>query len=430
MLKKTLLFVLFCAFLFSSFSYFAFADDFTPSDSETSVGAYYLYNYENNMFMAERATDEIIYPSATAKMMTACIALESGVDLQRMISVTGEMLDGVVGRKMHLKAGDKLTFEDLLYATVCGGYNDAATVLALSVSPTLDAFIEKMNEKAAKLGMSATCYKNVTGIDESGMYTCVEDIIKLSNHMISNPEYVKISSTAYYSFSKNSSCGTASVSNRSGMLSLYRGICNLSSGYGTDGYCSVLYYKRGELSFLCIVMNAYSSDTSNTSDIAEYYAKQLIGHALNDYSHKTVLKQGALIDSVGVLYSSLSQNVGVYLGRDLKVYLPSGTDTYTDLSYSTYLYNDRLVAPLKSGDAVGELIVSYDGKVIDTIPLVVAEDIERSGFLYFLDCIKEYVMSRAFLLSCLIFALSLAGYYLYKKRRLKDIHKSSSHYKK
>lgn len=218
MLKKTVSLVIFCIILFSSLSFSLSAANYELDTDSASVGAYYLYNFENSLCMAEYGADDVISPSATVKMMTACIALESGVDMDKLITVTGEMLDGVSGRKMYLQAGDRLTFLDLIYATVCGGYNDAAAVLALSVSPSLSDFIDKMNSKAKDLDMTATCYSNVTGMDDIGMQTCLLDIIKLSNYLIKNETFVDISSTVSYKLSDSATCGTKTVSNRSPLV--------------------------------------------------------------------------------------------------------------------------------------------------------------------------------------------------------------------
>ena len=62
--------------------------------------------------------------------------------------LTKSMIKNVTGRQMFLKEGDILTVKDLLYAMICGGYNDATNILALTISTTLTDFTNQMNEKA------------------------------------------------------------------------------------------------------------------------------------------------------------------------------------------------------------------------------------------------------------------------------------------
>lgn len=428
-MKKAVAFIILSVLLFSSLQLFAFAESFVPNTDDGSAEVLYLYNFENSLTMASVGLDGIISPSATVKMMTACIALESGIDREMSITVTKEMLDGIVGRKMNLKAGDRLSVLDLLYATVCGGYNDAAAVLALSVSSSLSDFIDKMNEKARELDMSMTSYSNVTGLDQTGAQTCGEDLVKLAKYMILNEEYLEISSAVSYTLSSSAKCDTKKIYNRSSLPASYRGLANLSSGSGNGGDCAISYYKSGELTFLCVVMNATAKDSEDSANYAEHFSKQLLSHALNDYSYKTVLDTDSAVAYFPVTYSSLSDEIGVYLKEPLSVYVPKDTDVTSDLSYNYYLYGDGLSAPLKAGDAVGEMIVSLDGRVLSTVSLIVAKDVERNGFLYFLDILRGYILSRAFLFSCIAFAVIAVGYYFYKKRELRAIHKNSNRYR-
>ena len=146
-MKKSVSLLIFFIILLSSFSFTAQAEtSFYPDKNGAEIASYYLYNIENNYYMAEHEAGKIVSPSATAKMMTACIALESDTDLDKTVTVTEAMLEGVSGRKMGLKAGDRLSFLDLLYATVCGGYNDASQVLAYAVTGDVSKFIEIIAE--------------------------------------------------------------------------------------------------------------------------------------------------------------------------------------------------------------------------------------------------------------------------------------------
>ena len=425
MLKKIVSFMIFFVVLFSSL-FFSASANYTLNSNGSDVDSYYLYNFENNLYMAEYGVETIIAPSATVKMMTACVALEAGIDTGKVITVNSDMLDGVTGRTMNLKAGDRLTVLDLLYATVCGGYNDASQSLAFAVSGSLSDFIAKMNEKASQLDMTATNYLNVTGMDEAGMHTCVLDIIKLAKHLAKNDTFVNISSASTYKLSDIATCDKKTISNRSSLLSSYKGLSNFCTGSGDFGGCNVLYYKRSDLSFLCIVMGASSKNDDDDIACAEDFSRELLSHALYDYSYKTVLSEKSAVASLPVMYSSASENIDLYLQGDVKVYIPKDIDEKNDLTYNYYVYGDGLKAPLKSGDEVGEMIVSYDGRTLACVPLIVKDDVERSGFLYFLDIIKNYVKSPAFISSCVIFVCLMIAYYLYMQRLFKVvIHRSS-----
>ena len=254
MLKKVIIFTVLGAILFSSFSFVAGA--FELDKSEATVDGYYLYDSNHNFLMQSENADKLISPSSTAKIMAACVILESEINFTQKITVTKDMLSNVTGRNMLLKEGNILTVEDLLYAMLCGGYNDATHILALTVSSSLSDFTKKMNEKALELGMTNTYYLNPTGIDINGMHTTINDIAKLARYMANNQVFVDICSTKTYKLSKNSICDYTTITNRSSLLTDYKGLSSFNVGSSDSGDCAVIFYQTSELALISIVMNA------------------------------------------------------------------------------------------------------------------------------------------------------------------------------
>ncbi len=425
MIRKIVAFVIIAVVLFSSFSMSAVA--FELDYYEARADGYYLYNFENDLVMAQDGIDLPISPSSTVKIMTACVALESGISVDKTVTITGEMIKGVTGRFMGLKAGEKLTVEDLLYATVCGGFNDAAQALAIVTCGSMTEFIEKMNSKTKELGMTATRYENVTGMYHSEMVTTIGDIAILAKYMSKNEYFVAMAATKSYSISKSATCSLTTINNRSSLLASYKGMSNFNTGSGNDGDCAVLFYQSKELSYLTIVMNAKSNDNKN---YAERFSTQLLSHAINDYSNQTILTTQNVVTTMPVQYSVSADDTNLYLANDLTLFLSEEIDVQEDLMYNVYIYGDGIKAPLKSGDTVGELIVSLDGEVLATVPLIVKTDVERNGFLYFMEIMRTYVLSRAFIISLVCFVVILIVYYLINKQKMKKIYQRRQRNKK
>lgn len=394
-------------------------------ESEIAAGAYYLYNIENSAVLAQKNADVAISPSSTVKMMTACVVLESGIDLSNVVTVTREMLATSSGRAMGLTTGDRLTLEDLLFATVCGGYNDASLVLALSVCESVGDFVGLMNAKAQELGMESTVYVNPTGIEESGMTTTAGDIAALAMHLSQNERFIEIGATKSYTLSSDATCSRKTITNRSSLLASYRGMSNFNTGSG-NGDHTVLYYKSGGLTYICVVMSAATvSGDAIEGSCAEVLSKRLLAHATNDYSVRTLISASSVIDTVPLKYSVELSEIDLYLEKDLGVYLSNEISTEGDLVYSRYLYDD-LSAPLKAGQQVGELVVSLDGRIIAVGAIVVRESVERNSFLYFMDLMKGYLTSRSFLITLVSFVLIMLAYYLIKRRRLEKMYNKMS----
>ena len=431
MLKKMILFIVLSLILFSPFSFVINAFDL--DDSKADVDGYYAYNLEKKLTLVSENIDALIFPSSTVKMMTACIALESGISSEKVVTVNSKMIEDVTGRNMALKVGDKITFGDLLYAMICAGYNDAAHVIAHTVSHSIDDFLILMNEKAKSLGMGSTNYLNVTGMYTPGMHTTVSDIAILAKYLSQNDRFVEISSTRTYIVSSDATTDYRTIKNRSSLMAAYKGLANFNTGSADHGDCAVLYYKVDDLSFIFIVMNASPKDKDDTTNYAETYSKRLISHALNDYSVKTVMDTKTLITSLPVKYSISDEAIGVYLKNDLRLYLPEEIDLENGLDYSVNIHGGELKAPLKEGDVVGELVVSLDGAILSVEPLVVNENIDRNAFLFIMDLMKEYVTGRLFLLTVIIFIIAMVGYYCTRRSKLKRMYrrqKNSTSHKK
>lgn len=416
MLKKVIVLAVLSAILFSSFSFTSLAFEF--DENEGKIEGYYLFDTAHNIIMTSKDSDKSISPSSTAKIMTACIVLESNINLDQEVKITSKMLIGVSGRSMYLKNGDVLTVRDLLYAMICGGYNDATHILALTVSDSLYEFTQKMNKKAHELGMSDTYYLNPTGINTEGMHTTIDDIARLAKYMLNNQLFTDISSTKYYKLSDTSICEYKTIINRSSLVAESKGLSNLSTGASDDGDCAVLFYKSSDTSVLSIVMNAKSTEQSSTN-CAEKYSKLLIAHALNDYSIRTLKTQTEVITSLPVRYSISGKEINVYLMEDLNVFLPNDASVEKGLTYSINIKDEELVAPLQSEDIIGTFTVFYDGILLATVPLTVNETVERNTFLYTMDLLKHFVLSKVFFIALISCVLLLVIYDLSKKRKLR-----------
>lgn len=419
MLKKVICIIILGIILFSSFSIFASA--FTLDESLGSLDSYYLYNFEQELVMAEKNIGKSISASSTVKMMTACIALESGVPFDKVITITNEMLKGVSGRFMGLVSGDKMTFADLLYSMICASFNDATHAIAFTISNSLESCVQMMNDKAKALGMKSTYYADITGLS-SDSKTTVNDLIILAEYLSKNQNFLAITSTKSYQLSSFATCEYNKISNRSSLLSSYKNLYNFNVGSTNDnGDSTVVYYNNGDKSFMCIVMNATSSSDGNS---AEEYARKLLNHALYDYSVKVIAKSGKIIDSLPVKYSVSNTEVNIYLSNDICAYISRDININEDLTYNYYLFEGELIAPLKTGDEVGMLIVTKDGKFIASEKLIVSQSVERNTFLYLMQVTKNYLSSRAFILFLIAFVGLMFGYYFYMKSKFDKMYRN------
>jgi D-alanyl-D-alanine carboxypeptidase len=137
--------------------------------------------------------DQELMMASTTKIMTALIALDT-YRLDQPVTIYEE--DGTIGQTMNLKKGEVISVNNLLFGTLVASGNDAALALALSYPDGgYTGFVKAMNQKAGRLGLTHTQYKNVSGLDEAGHYTSARDLATLAAYALQDPLFAKIVTT-------------------------------------------------------------------------------------------------------------------------------------------------------------------------------------------------------------------------------------------
>ena len=386
----------------------------------TDVGAVLVINLENNLTLFEKEADTTIYPSSSVKIMSgllACRALSQRMN--ETVTVTAAMLAGVEGRRMNppLADGETLTVRDLLYAAVCGGYNDATAVVACLSQGSVAAFVEAMNKEAQRLGTIHTRYTNPTGLHDPYMCTSVRDVSIIAREAYANELFMQISSVRTYTIDETNIAETRSFANRNYLISdssqnYFNGYCKGMNAGMTDegGWCVVTVYERGEVSNLCVAMRG--KDVATGELIPAYvYVNRLLSWANRAYTYRTVLSKGEVLETLRVGMTGVSKSkADLVPAADLSVYLPADADISNGLTFTTILENGELTAPLTAGQVVGTVTATYGGRIVGKADLTVTEDFAASGFLAGLMGFRAYLTSRPFFISAILFIVALLIY--------------------
>jgi D-alanyl-D-alanine carboxypeptidase (penicillin-binding protein 5/6) len=153
------------------------------------------------------------------------------------------------GSQVYLEVGEVMSLEDMLKSVVISSANDAAVALAEHVAGSLEAFVQRMNERAAALGMRNTHFENATGLDDTAQnhLTSAHDIAIMSRALISHPKILEYSSI-WMDTIRN---GTFGLTNTNRLIRFYRGATGLKTG-STDkaGFCISVTAEREGLSLI------------------------------------------------------------------------------------------------------------------------------------------------------------------------------------
>ena len=388
----------------------------------------YFANLDEKRVLVNKSLEKNIAPASTVKMMTGLIAIEHFKNSPDMlVSVTDAMISEVEGTRMGLSEGDVLTVTDLLYATICGGFNDAAYVLSCAVAGTADNFVILMNKRAKELGAVETNYKNPTGWDCDGMSTTLNDTVVIAKEVMKNELYMEMSSAATYKLTLQNSGEEFTVKNRNALISTYyaqgytnKGARGMIAGMTDNGgYCVITKAKIEDRDYLCIVMGA----TSANEKIHSFeIANSLIEHAKRNLAYVKVMKGGTAICKIPVEYALLeasdnSSEVTVRVGQDVELFLPYAVDVNAEITHRYYLYEETLSAPISAGTQVGNIDFYYNGDIVGTAPLVIDNDIKANEFELFIISAKSFLLSRTSIFSVIFFITIFFTYTSISKRR-------------
>ena len=231
------------------------AEDSIPAKSAI------LMDQQSGRVLFEQNADEPVAPASITKIMTLLLvieALEEGkISLEDKV-VTSELAASMGGSQIWLEPGEEMTVDELLRAVAIASANDASVALAEHVAGSEPAFIERMNKRAAQLGMQNTRFLNCTGLDEEGHVTTARDVAIVSRELISHPMIIEYS-TIWMDELRN---GETQLVNTNKLVRFYPGATGLKTGTTSiAGSCLSATATRDGLSLVAVVMGAPNSDS-------------------------------------------------------------------------------------------------------------------------------------------------------------------------
>ena len=417
----------------------AFEETNLPAVSGAS--SIFLYHFESNQILMKRSSLATIAPASTVKIMTGLLALQRLEGrMDEYVTLTDEMLSNLEGYTVLLEKGMTVQIRDLLYGTICGGGNDAATALAVVCSGSVEAFVDEMNALALEWGCFDTYYTNPTGLDDPKMVTTLEDTVRLAKKAIENPLFLQMSSATNHSYTPQGADTASIFYNRNALISSFSAIGyqnkyaqGLNAGMTErGGHCVVTYANDGTSSYLCVVMGAVQT----SSGILSYkIANTLLQYVLKNYSYRLIAEKGKEVCSTPVRLaipqnSNATSELSCVLAEDVYGYLPTQTDLSEDLTYRYYLHQREWTAPISSDTVIGGVDIYLGDEWIATAKLIAAEEIPSSSLLVALETMKTVFLSRPILIACLTFVILLLLYLYFSSVSYKRKHAPVIAYKK
>ena len=317
----------------------------------------------------EQNADEALPPASVTKVMTLLLVMEAIEEGKITLSDTvrtSAHAAGMGGSQIYLKEGEEMSVEDMVKSVVIASANDAACALAEHVAGSEGAFVKKMNERAAELGMKNTSFENTNGLDDTteNHYTSARDIAIMSRELIRHKKILEYSSI-WMDTVRN---GTFGLTNTNRLVRFYRGCTGLKTGSTSKaGFCVSATAERDGVSLICVIMGAESGDKRNAmaSKLLDYGFANYGVYKYEPEALENLKVTGGISESVKIEAEAFSCVIekGKISKIQYKIELP-----------------EAVSAPIKKGDKVGEIVFSCDGSEVGRTEILASEDIPKIGF--------------------------------------------------
>ena len=328
-----------------------------------------LMDAETGEILYAKNPDEALPPASVTKIMTLLLvmeAIDSGqIQMSDTVSIS-ENAASMGGSQVYLEPGEQMSVEDLLKSTVVSSANDAAVALGEFVAGSEEAFVRRMNERAAELGMEHTKFENATGLDDdtTSHLTSAEDIAIMSRELISHEKILEYTSI-WMDTIRNGAFG---LSNTNRLIRFYSGATGLKTGSTSKAkFCISATAKREGLHLIAVIMG------SPTRDIRNAMATRLLDWGFANFA--MYRNSGVDAGRVKVL-GGVAEDCGVMYG-DYSRLMKKGSEK--NVTYTVEL-PDTMAAPIAAGDVIGKIVYRCGDAVIDESDVIATESVDKISF--------------------------------------------------
>jgi D-alanyl-D-alanine carboxypeptidase (penicillin-binding protein 5/6) len=347
---------------------------------DTPAPVAYMVDMSSNAVLYSKDADRRMPPASTAKMMTVYVVfdmLKKGqlkADQQFTMSPETWRKWHSQGSTMFLKANESVSIDNLLKGIVTLSGNDACVVLAEGVSGTEQAFTDRMNEAAKKLGLTNSHFGTSNGWPDNGVtYVSARDLAKLAEATIRDfPDLYK----RYYSL-PNFTWGTQmngtaiDQANRDPLLGVVAGADGLKTGHTDESGYSFVGSAIQNGRRLVMVAAGFTTYNQRKDESIKF-----MNWGFRAWQSHPIVAKGRQVATAEVQLGS-SSSVGLVAADNLAMTVPTGTAPNTN---AKVVYDGPLKAPIKAGDHVADLIVTSPGMPDQRFPLVADKDVGQAGF--------------------------------------------------
>ena len=308
--------------------------------------------------------------ASVTKIMTLLIAAEE-IDAGRLgfddTAVCSEHANSMDGSVIWLETGEEMTVGDLAKSIVIASANDACVMLAEHIAGSEEAFVGRMNARAAELGMTNTHFANCVGYDDKDHYSSARDIAVMAAELREYDCYDDFLLTRLDSV-RTGTARETQLLNTNKLITSYSGITGLKTGTTDEaGCCFCGTAKRGNMELTAVVLGCETD-----SDRFEA-ARNLLDLGFENYERVVPRPDVSELLEVPV-ERGIKRGVDTRFAGVQELILEKGSGALIKYHYSR---TAAVEAPVEKGQVLGYVTMSIGGEVIGNAKIIAAESVPK-----------------------------------------------------
>jgi D-alanyl-D-alanine carboxypeptidase (penicillin-binding protein 5/6) len=328
-----------------------------------------LINALTGKVVFEQNADDKIPPASLIKLMTLYLisdATDSGnAKMTDMVTISQRAWK-FGGSQMYLEVNMQVPLSDIIKGIAVVSGNDACVAAAEHLCGTEEVFVDKMNKKAAELGMTSSLFKNCHGLPEDGQYTTARDMATLVyNYLKAHPRATELHSLKEFTFN------SITQQNRNKLLWRDPSVDGLKTGWIREsGYHLIATAHRENDRYIAVVMGA------KNHTLREEEALKLLNYGFRNFKTTELVQKGNPAATVPV-WNGIESEVSLAAVESSFVTIPR------DQAGAAQIQQDvpaGVFAPVVKDQKIGTLKITVDGKPYAEIPLIALAAVEKTGF--------------------------------------------------
>ena len=349
---------------------------------ELSAESAVIMEASGGQVLLEKNADEKKPPASVTKVMTLLLifdALADGMITPDTEVTTSEYAASMGGSQVFLEAGEKQTVDTMIKCIAVASANDACVAMAEKIAGSEPAFVEKMNQRSAGLGMTNTHFVNCNGLDTEGHLTTARDIALMSRELITkHPEVLNYTGIWMEDIVHETAQGTSgfTLSSTNKLLKMYEYTTGLKTGSTSKAkYCLSATASRDNIDLIAVVMGSSNNKVrfQDAMSLLTYgYSISSLYEDKNEEQLPHLTVNGGVEDTVALAYQGpfryLDTEGQVLSGIEKKIVLPESVE-----------------APVQEGEAVGEAVYLLNGNRIGSVSIVTGQTVDKAVYKDYLQ---------------------------------------------